>query len=892
MRLLPFSLILALLACDPVLGARPAKRHYTTHDYYVLEHNPNAGASLAETARSLGVEVVERAGELHNHWLVRTAKSPSQDLVGRDSEDRVYRALDEIRRRAESPLESRSEDASLSKRVSSSVKYLSRQELRQRVKRAPPPIPASRPQDSETASAVAQRLSIVDPEFTQQWHLVNDEFPQHMMNVTALWEMGITGKGVISALVDDGLDYNSDDIAANFYAEGSHDYNDHTDLPTPALFDDHHGTRCAGQIAAVKNNVCGVGIAYDSKVAGIRILSGPISDIDEAAALNYGYQNSSIYSCSWGPPDNGRAMEGPGYLIKKAMVNGIENGRGGKGSVFVFASGNGGRNGDQCNFDGYTNSIFSVTVAALDYRGLHPDYSEACAANMIVAYSSGSGNHIVTTDIGKNKCSHTHGGTSAAAPNAAGVFALALSARPDLSWRDVQHLCVRTAIRINPDDPDWEMTAAGRPFSYKYGYGSINGVDFVKAAQTWDLVKPQAWVDLPVVQLKDGAMDIFHAASGGEDIVVGGVTSTIQVTKDMLSSNNFEKLEHITIKVWITHSRRGDVEVELVSPKGIKSILAAKRYQDSANTGFPGWTFMTVKHWDEDPIGTWTIRVSDQNKEDESGKFLGWTMSLWGSVVDASKAKPWDVPLIDDTLPPIPNPETPTAPTATSKTHAKPTSHLPGDHGESEGEAHKPAFPGSTTSTSIGQAKPTDASDTLESAPSGSSTPTPDEGWFAELGNLVSNQAWFFIALGAVALFGAGVGIFFWRRAVRRRKNYSSLPGDDMAMGSVGGRRGTRTKELYDAFGEASDDEDADEETGLRPGRMEERSPNVGLTYHAGFLDDDTPSTAGGPPTSRYKDEPDLPPREPHVERSHSPDRDSHGSGSGDGSWEHASETR
>lgn len=89
-------------------------------------------------------------------------------------------------------------------------------------------------------------------------------------------------------------------------------------------------------------------------------------------------------------------MEGPGYLIKKAIVNGIQNGRGGKGSVFVFASGNGGRNGDQCNFDGYTNSIFSVTVAALDYRGLHPDYSEACAANMVVAYSSGSGNHIVS----------------------------------------------------------------------------------------------------------------------------------------------------------------------------------------------------------------------------------------------------------------------------------------------------------------------------------------------------------------------------------------------------------------------------------------------------------------------------------------------------------------
>jgi kexin len=162
------------------------------------------------------------------------------------------------------------------------------------------------------------------------------------------------------------------------------------------LFDDHHGTRCAGQIAAVKNNVCGVGIAYNSKVAGIRILSGPITDVDEAASLNYGFQNTSIFSCSWGPPDDGKSMEAPAYIIQKAIVNGIQNGRGGKGSVFVFASGNGAALGDQCNFDGYTNSIYSVTVAAVDAKGLHPYYSEACAANMVVAYSSGSGNHIVS----------------------------------------------------------------------------------------------------------------------------------------------------------------------------------------------------------------------------------------------------------------------------------------------------------------------------------------------------------------------------------------------------------------------------------------------------------------------------------------------------------------
>ena len=73
-----------------------------------------------------------------------------------------------------------------------------------------------------------------------------------------------------------------------------------------------------------------------------------------------------------------------------------------KGSNLCFASGNGGRFGDSCNFDGYTNSIYSITVGAIDYKGLHPQYSEACSAVMVVTYSSGSGEHIHTTDIKKN----------------------------------------------------------------------------------------------------------------------------------------------------------------------------------------------------------------------------------------------------------------------------------------------------------------------------------------------------------------------------------------------------------------------------------------------------------------------------------------------------------
>ena len=40
----------------------------------------------------------------------------------------------------------------------------------------------------------------------------------------------------------------------------------------------------------------------------------------------------------------------------------IEKGRYGYGNVFVFASGNGGVNGDNCNYDGYANSIYTITI--------------------------------------------------------------------------------------------------------------------------------------------------------------------------------------------------------------------------------------------------------------------------------------------------------------------------------------------------------------------------------------------------------------------------------------------------------------------------------------------------------------------------------------------------
>lgn len=110
-------------------------------------------------------------------------------------------------------------------------------------------------------------------------------------------------------------------------------------------------------------------------------------------------------------------------------------------------------------------------------------------------------------------------------------------------------------------------------------------------------MKPQAWVELPAVQVGNGSSTLNGEMSGGLAFDPDGVTSTITITQEDLIQNNFDALEHITVRVWITHDRRGDVEVEVVSPNGVKSILAARRRDDADQDGFPAWRFMSVKHW-------------------------------------------------------------------------------------------------------------------------------------------------------------------------------------------------------------------------------------------------------------------------------------------------------
>lgn len=52
----------------------------------------------------------------------------------------------------------------------------------------------------------------------------------------------------------------------------SYDFNDNDDDPIPRYDpsnENKHGTRCAGEVAARKDAICGVGAAFGSKVGGM-----------------------------------------------------------------------------------------------------------------------------------------------------------------------------------------------------------------------------------------------------------------------------------------------------------------------------------------------------------------------------------------------------------------------------------------------------------------------------------------------------------------------------------------------------------------------------------------------------------------------------------------------
>uniref|UniRef100_A0A8D8UDW2 Neuroendocrine convertase 2 n=1 Tax=Cacopsylla melanoneura TaxID=428564 RepID=A0A8D8UDW2_9HEMI len=473
-----------------------------------------------------------------------------------------------------------------------------------------------------------------DPYFRYQWYLKNTGQnggkAKLDLNVEAAWAQGVTGRNVTTAIMDDGVDYMHLDLKNNYNAKASYDFSSNDPYPYPRYTDDwfnSHGTRCAGEVAAARDNgVCGVGVAYDSKIAGIRMLDQPyMTDLIEANSMGHEPNLIDIYSASWGPTDDGKTVDGPRNATMRAIVRGVNEGRNGLGNIYVWASGDGGED-DDCNCDGYAASMWTISINSAINDGQNAHYDESCSSTLASTFSNGAkdpNTGVATTDL-YNKCTTTHSGTSAAAPEAAGVFALALEANPQLTWRDIQHLTVLTSKRNSLFDAKgrfhWTMNGVGLEFNHLFGFGVLDAGAMVALAKQWKTVPAR-------YHCEAGSVKEITEIPSSRSVLLKIKTNACEGEDTQVSY-----VEHVQAVITLNATTRGAVELFLTSPMGTRSMILSKRINDNdRRDGFTKWPFMTTHTWGEYPQGTWLLEISFNSPQPNHGFIKEWTLMIHGT---------------------------------------------------------------------------------------------------------------------------------------------------------------------------------------------------------------------------------------------------------------------
>ena len=459
-----------------------------------------------------------------------------------------------------------------------------------------------------------------DPLFNKQWYIKAEGTPTNPSGVSSVvgddldlfdvykHYMGYNGgKPMIIQIVDSGIDIKHEDLKDNIDLMRSLDNNKQGE-PTPGGFFKPHGTMLAGIAAARAFNNKGIrGVAPFAKIAGSNwLIDQSLDGLDAAWLSGSGANEIAVSNNSWGRY----------YTIdtfyEDILKRGTKNLRGGKGRVYVFASGNSRSYNADANTQYILNNRFPIVVGALEANNKVANYSTPGANLWISAYggagSFDSGPTIATTyisgesintwseDIYKNY-TYAMAGSSAAAPMVSASIALILEACPKLTWRDVKYILAKSAKKVDSANSSWVTNSAGISFSRDYGFGLI---DTKKAI---DICK-NGYKNLPKELKVDVANSIGDIPINGTKEISIGVETNV-------------KIEWVEATVDLDTTNASDYDIYLTSPSGTEVLLIKSgtkigaSFIPDSNWMKGGFRFSSGAFLDEDSIGEWQLKIVD-----------------------------------------------------------------------------------------------------------------------------------------------------------------------------------------------------------------------------------------------------------------------------------------
>ena len=465
-----------------------------------------------------------------------------------------------------------------------------------------------------------------DPLQSYQWYLFGDASRPDIVSVNLPANSRFTGRGVLVSIVDNGVDLDHEDLRNNIT------YGNHSYLPEDYDFSNaDHGTAVAGLIAAEwGNGAGGRGVAPDARLVAFNAVRTPAIE-NLADALQRDIWRVDISNNSWGDFNSWGeplALHAP---VELALQKGVNQGRSGRGIVYVFSAGNGatldpnGIPSDNINYSGLVNNYYTLPIGAVDSFGKKTSYSETGATLLVCAPSRGGDEKygIFTTDVtwnlGYNNEDKTgnlsdrnytriFGGTSAAAPLVSGVVALMLEANPDLGWRDVREILARSARKVDPIHDDWTKNGAGLNVNHAYGFGLVDATAAINMALTWLNALP--------AKVFTSRQDVGRQIPDGSDIGLSGEISVPDIGVVEFVEVLFDAPDH---------PRLGDLEITLISPSGTKSVLSEVHNQTFEVFRYRNWRFGTVRVLGERTVGSWRLEVRDR-RIGNVGSWTSWTL--------------------------------------------------------------------------------------------------------------------------------------------------------------------------------------------------------------------------------------------------------------------------